>query len=294
MTAAVAPGSIEEAAFVVREAAARGAHVMPVGGGTKLWWRGDPLDPGGRETVRLETGGLNRVVELSPGDMTVTVEAGMTLAALDALLEPHRLWWPVDADTHDGKATIGGVLASDSGGPMRMSLGGPREHVLGVSIVIGDGALVSAGGRVVKNVAGYDLHRLMVGSWGALGLIAAASLKLRPRPECVRSVVINAATLPEAIRTCDELLDGPLSPVGVTLRWPGMHVSSASSAEGGWRFAVAACFAGDEGFAAAQVEASRRALGGAVEMTPFGDACQPLSAEWRDPRTDRTRVEAWV
>lgn len=180
-----------------------------------------------RPRVRLRTTALNRIVEFSPGDLTITVEAGMTLRALDETLSPHGLRLPLDPPDYDGRATIGGVLAFGDSGPIRLGYGGPREHVIGMSMVQGDGTLIRAGGRVVKNVAGYDLHRLFVGSHGSLGMIATASFKLRPRPEARRLVTVVCGAPDDAERITAALLAGDTRPVlldwirPVPRDWPG-------------------------------------------------------------------------
>src|SRR5207244_4044972 len=139
----------------------------------------------------LRTTSLNRLVAFSPADLTITVEAGMTLQQLDATLAPHRLRLPLDPPDYNGRATIGGVLAANDSGPLRLAHGTAREHVIGMSMILADGTLIKAGGQVVKNVAGYDLHRLFVGSHGSLGMIATVSFKLKPRAEALRLVELR-------------------------------------------------------------------------------------------------------
>jgi glycolate oxidase FAD binding subunit len=132
--------------------------------------------------VAVDTRALNRVVDYPAADMTVTVEAGITMSALRAVLAGQNQRLLIDAP-HPDRATLGGVFATNTCGPRRFGLGRPRDQVLGVSFVAADGALVKGGGRVVKNVAGYDFPRLLTGSMGTLGVIVQLTLKVRPLPE---------------------------------------------------------------------------------------------------------------
>lgn len=141
-----------------------------------------------RDSDCLTTRHLTRIVEYSPADMTITVEAGLTLDALSESLAANNLRLPLDPPSFDGRATIGGILAAADSGPLRHLHGGPRDLVLGMSILQFDGTRIRSGGRVVKNVAGYALHRLLVGSWGRLAMIETVTLRLRPRAESLRLV----------------------------------------------------------------------------------------------------------
>jgi glycolate oxidase FAD binding subunit len=171
------PTSAEEVAETLREAAAAGQAVVPVGGGRALGL-GDPPD---RFDVALETRALDRVLELSQADMTVGVEAGITLEALNARLAQVGQFLPVDPFNAPGH-TVGGVLAAGLSGPLRLRYGSPRDFVIGLRVALPDGRLVSSGGRVVKNVSGYDMNKLHQGALGSLGVIVAASFKVFPRP----------------------------------------------------------------------------------------------------------------
>jgi FAD/FMN-containing dehydrogenase len=135
---------------------------------------------------------MRGLLEYEPADLTVAVAAGTPLTALRAALHPHRQRWPVEAPASEA-ATVGGSIAAGRAGPTRLVDGTPRDHVLGVDIVTGDGRALTFGGRVVKNVAGYDLVRLVTGSRGTLGLITRAHLRLRAIPEAEVSAVWLAA-----------------------------------------------------------------------------------------------------
>lgn len=172
------PASIESLAERVRDRTERGAAIYPRGGSTALDFGGKPSKPG----VDFDLLGLNRVVDYPAADMTITVEAGMTLSGLATVLAEHGQRLPLDPP-HADRATLGGVFATAACGPRRHGWGRPRDWIIGVSFVTAAGEIVKGGGRVVKNVAGYDFPRLLTGSLGTLGVIAQMTLKVRPRPE---------------------------------------------------------------------------------------------------------------
>lgn len=179
----VEPGTPSEVASVLAVANEHGWQVIPLGGGTKLGWGNSPrsLD------VVLSLRRLNRVLEHAVGDMTATVEAGCTIAALQQQLaqQGQRLaldpLWPA-------QATVGGVLATANSGSLRWAFGPPRDLVLGITVALADGTLARSGGKVVKNVAGYDLPKLFTGSFGTLGVITQATFRLHPLPAAVRDL----------------------------------------------------------------------------------------------------------
>jgi len=141
----------------------------------------------------LSTAKLNAVVAHRHGDLTATVQAGATLDAVNRTLAAHGQWLPLDPPWSD-RATIGGIVATNDSGPRRHRYGTPRDLIIGVEIVRADGILAKAGGIVVKNVAGYDLSRLVTGSFGSLGLIVSATFKLYPLPTASRTVVIDGSS----------------------------------------------------------------------------------------------------
>jgi len=155
--------------------------------------------PGGE--IVLSTSALNRVIEHEPGDLTAIVEAGMRLSELREALEPHGQMLALDPP---GDPTVGACLAGDLSGPRRHRYGAMRDLVLGVTLVLPDGTIASSGGKVVKNVAGYDIAKLVSGSRGRLGLIARVALRLHPRPASSATVVAetgDARTLWNTLRT---------------------------------------------------------------------------------------------
>jgi FAD/FMN-containing dehydrogenase len=148
----------------------------------RLEGRGSWLPPDAPADFALSTRGLDRLVSLSPEDLVATVQAGMTMEALRAELASRRLWLALDPPGRPDR-TIGSVVATGTAGPLRQGYGPVRDHVLGLTVATGDGRLVTAGGRVVKNVAGYDLTKLHVGGFGAFGAITELHLRLRAEPE---------------------------------------------------------------------------------------------------------------
>ena len=182
------PATIQEAATLLRGLE---RPVRPVGGGTKPWIAARDEEP-------LETGGLDRIVEHNVGDFTAVLEAGVPFAEAQAAFAAHgqRLSWdPPDP----GGATIGGIVATADSGPLRHRYGGVRDLVVGTTVVLSDGTVAKSGGKVIKNVAGYDLAKLFAGSFGTLGLIATVSVRLHPLPE-------KTATVVEAFEDPDALL----------------------------------------------------------------------------------------
>ena len=191
--AAVFPGTREEVAAVVALAGEAGVPVTPWGAGTKMAIGSPPSRIG----LVLGLKRLDRILEHEPGDLTVTVEAGLTLEALQAALGKRGQWLSLDPLSADG-ATLGGILASNASGPRRHLYGTARDLVIGLTVIAADGSVVRGGGKVVKNVAGYDLPKLYIGSFGTLGVLVEATLKLRPRPDVDRLVVARFARLEDA------------------------------------------------------------------------------------------------
>jgi glycolate oxidase FAD binding subunit len=206
------PATAEEAAELLAAAAAEGKAVIPIGGGRALGM-GDPPQ---RFDLALETAGLDRLVEFSPADLTVTVEAGMTLAALQEELGRAGQFLPLDPFGGPGH-TVGGALASGWSGPLRLRYGTAREYLVGIRVALPDGRLAKAGGRVVKNVSGYDLPKLHLGALGSLGLIVEASFKLFPKPLEEVTVARDCASAEESWAEAERALALPLQPVALEL-----------------------------------------------------------------------------
>jgi len=174
------PSTVEEASLAVAESAREGGgqSLVFVGGATELELGAPPS----RLDAILRTGRLDRVLEHAPSDQIVVAEAGVTLAALAAVLAAHGQRLALDPPSPE-RATVGGVVASNAFGPLRARYGSVRDLIIGISIIRADGRMAHGGGKVVKNVAGFDLPKLMVGSLGTLGLIATATFRLHPLPE---------------------------------------------------------------------------------------------------------------
>lgn len=203
------PGSVAELCELVREARAAGEAVYPVGGRTTLDLGNVPSKPG----IAIDTRGLNAVVEHAARDMTVTVQAGITVKALADVLAAENQWLPIDVANPE-LSTVGGAVATNLSGPRRLGYGTFRDYILGISFVTDDGVEVKGGGRVVKNVAGYDLMKLQTGALGTLGVITQLTLKVKPRPEATAVVKfgVGAAALGP---TLDRLHASESRPVAV-------------------------------------------------------------------------------
>jgi glycolate dehydrogenase FAD-binding subunit len=180
------PDTPEEAAELLRALGAEGRTVRVRGGGTKSAWGPPVAEPVATEIV---TGGLGRVLEHNEGDFTAVLEAGVPLARAQTVFASGGQMLALDPPLGDGEAaTLGGVLATADSGPLRHRYGGVRDVVVGITIALSDGSLAKAGGRVIKNVAGYDLAKLFAGSHGTLGLAVSLAVRLHPRPEETASV----------------------------------------------------------------------------------------------------------
>ena len=212
-------GSESEVAGLLRVAADRGLSVLLRGGGRQLYY-GAPCGPIG---LVVSLARLNKVVEYEADDLTITVQAGMTLGALRRLVGEHHQMLPLDPPGPED-ATIGGIVAAGLAGPMRMRYGSPRDLVLGLRVALSTGEIIKVGGRTVKNVAGYDLTKLFIGSLGTLGAMLEVTLRLVPAPEetAMFTVTVSPARAREVtavllnsrleIATCDVLSTTPWEP----------------------------------------------------------------------------------
>ncbi len=199
------PQSEKELADLVRE----GAPIQVIGSGTKRHY--GPVPAQEARTVGLRK--LNKITAYEPGDLVVTVQAGAKLSELQSELARRNQWLPLDPPF--AEATIGGILATNSSGPRRYGYGTIRDHLLGARVVGSDGGLTRSGGRVVKNVTGFDLHKLHVGAFGSLGIVTEASFKLRPRPEISAAFVFPCASVEEAHALCLRVYESKLRPVAL-------------------------------------------------------------------------------
>jgi len=194
----VQPSTPGEVAAAMKRASDEGRSMVIRGAGTKMDWG----RPGARIDVMLDMRRLNRVLTHAHGDLTATVEAGATLRDVNDTLSRLGQGLPIDPAFAD-EATIGGILATNDSGPLRHRYGAPRDLILGVHLATTDGVLTKAGGQVVKNVAGYDLSKLIAGSFGSLAAIVSATFKLFPIPEAsktMRVAVADEASLTQVVR----------------------------------------------------------------------------------------------
>ena len=204
------PATAEELAKRLHEAETARLAVVPIGGG-RASEMGDPLE---RCDIELHTSRLDRVLEHSQGDMVVSVEAGITLESLQSELAKKGQFLPLDPFNSPGH-TIGGLLATGWTGPLRHRFGSPRDFLIGIRVALPDGRLASAGGRVVKNVSGYDMMKLHFGAMGSLGVIVAASFKVFPK--ALHDVTVEASypSFEEAWDASEKALELPLAPAAL-------------------------------------------------------------------------------
>lgn len=188
------PDTIDAAALRIAETARSGDAVTIIGGGTDL----DIGHPPDRVDLVIRTTKLNRIVEHAPSDQIIAVEAGVTLAQLQKVTAAHGQRLALDPPMPE-RATIGGIVAANAFGPLRTRYGSVRDLIIGISIIRSDGVLAHGGGKVVKNVAGFDLPKLMVGSLGTLGMIATVTFRLHPLPEDSETLLLRDRN-PAALR----------------------------------------------------------------------------------------------
>lgn len=246
------PKTYENAAAELREAAEKGI-VMPQGGATKLEWGA----PGAPETL-LSTERLDRIVEHNAGDLTAVVQAGVRLADLRDELAGAGQMLAIDPPILDG-ATIGGTLSTADSGPLRHRYGAPRDLVLGMTVALSDGTLARSGGKVIKNVAGYDLAKLFTGSFGTLGLILEVAVRLHPLPATTATVAGESGDPGLMAGAAMQLTHSALEAQCIDVRW-----------EGG-RGAMLARFAGAEAVTQAREGAAAMEAGGGFEVTVVED-----------------------
>ena len=172
----VRPASVAELGELIRRAAAENLGLFPIGGQTELQLGLPPNKPG----IAVDMTGLDQVIDYPARDMTITVRAGITMGKLQALLAAEKQRLPIDAPND---ATLGGIIATNASGPRRYAYGTLRDYVIGISFMTDEGQEVKAGGRVVKNVAGYDMCKLHIGALGTLGIVTQVTLKVLPTPE---------------------------------------------------------------------------------------------------------------
>jgi glycolate oxidase FAD binding subunit len=207
-------------ASVLEEATHTRQLITPYGAGTRQHIGAPPAS----NALKLDLQGMNHLLEYNPADLTATFESGITLAALQAELKQHQQWLPWLPPSAD--ATIGGLLASAADGSLRLGYGTPRDWVLGMQVVLGDGRLVKSGGKVVKNVAGYDNHKLHLGALGTLGVIVEVTLKVFPEPQTSSTLIVECASMAHALQAAEALRKPPLAPVALVVTSPANTLSA--------------------------------------------------------------------
>ncbi len=207
------PASEQQLAAVLRLANGAGLAVTPRGGGTKLSWGNPPA----RADVILSTARLDKIIEHAWADLTVSVEAGCTIQKLQAALAQHGQRLALDP-LWSGQATIGGILSTNDSGSLRLRFGALRDLIIGVTLALPDGTLASSGGKVVKNVAGYDLPKLVTGALGTLAVITRAIFRLHPLPRNSKTLSISGCTLEDMQRFIFSVQDSKLAHTALQLR----------------------------------------------------------------------------
>ncbi len=222
----VEPGSEEEVATVLTYANREGLKVLVRGGGTQL---NTGLPPRNGD-ILLSMAKLNQVMEYAPHDMTVTVQAGLRLVDLQSHLAQARQWLALDPVLSPG-ATLGGIISTNVSGARRLRYGGVRDQIIGIRVVLPDGTIAKGGGKVVKNVAGYDLPKLFTGALGTLGVIVTATFRLYPLRAASRTVVLTAPTLAPLCDLAVRIIASILEPTV-------LDVMSLNTARGGYVMTV--------------------------------------------------------
>ncbi len=224
------PKSPQELAETLATAAAR-KQTIALSGASSKHLMGGPIEAA---DVSVSTATMTRVLQYEPRDLTISVEAGMRYADLDRLLAQNRQMIPLDPPFAES-ATMGGILAANSSGPRRRLYGTARDLVIGMTFATLEGKLVQSGGMVVKNVAGLDMGKIMIGSFGTLAALAVTNFKLVPRPAAEASFLVSFETLDEAIGARDETLREQIPPTAIDLLNP---IAAAQLGHKGYLLAV--------------------------------------------------------
>ena len=282
----VTPASQADEAEAVRAAYEAGEAVYPRGGGTALDYGNAPSQPG----RTLDLTGLGKVVDYAPRDMTILVEAGVRMADLAATLAAEGQQLPIDVP-RAGEATIGGVVATNWNGPRRYGLGTVRDYVIGINAVDGRGVAFKGGGRVVKNVAGYDFCKLLTGSLGTLGVITQLAFKVTPRAELAAAIVADCRDLSIAENALGRLANLEAPPVAIDLlvgsAWAAAAGRSQSTGVNGNQIVVRVEGTGDEVFWLAERVEAELSVAGASESRRLDDEEADLLWERQIAFSDR-------
>jgi glycolate oxidase subunit GlcD len=264
-TVSVAPANAEEISEILKLAAHEGWSVLPAGNMLLLDHQNKTAN------LIVNTSRLNEIIEHEPADLIAIAQAGVTLNHFNARLAENGQWLPLDPP-NDGRATLGGVVATGIGGPQHFGYGRPRGSVIGMKVVLADGSIIKAGGRVVKNVAGYDLCKLFTGSFGSLGIITELNFKLRPRPAREGTVIATGA-IDDLRAAARAIVEARLFPVAVEIVSGRLLVR----------------FAGNEKGVLFQIEQARKLLKDAEIVMHDADLWNNIAAE--RAREDSIRKE---
>ena len=264
----VSPGSVDEVCEILKVASSERWHVLPAGG--QMW-----IERNGRSAgVIVSTRRLNQIIDHEPADLIAITQAGVKLNDFNSKLEENRQWLPLDPPD-DGRATIGGVVATGIGGAQQFGYGRPRGSVIGMKVVLADGSLIKAGGRVVKNVAGYDLCKLFTGSFGSLGIITEVNFKLRPRPAREATVIVTGA-VEELRKSAREIVEARLFPVATQIVSTAFAIKLGMTTNTG---ALLVRFAGNEKGVAFQIEQALTLLRNAEAVMNDAQVWKMIAAE---------------
>lgn len=264
------PENAQQLAAFLAEAAHANLAVAPVGGHTKPGYGNLPR----RLDAAVSTRALNQILSYQPTDLTLSTEAGATLAEIQAELGAHGQWLPIDA-AYPEKATIGGLIATALAGPRRLGSETLRDLLIGISVAHPDGVVSKAGGLVVKNVSGFDMMRLYLGSLGTLGVIVSANFKTLPRPRTERTLLANGANADVLMALARQLLQSRARPVALEIEQLAAD-----------RWQLAARIEGRPGAVGIMTDEARK-MAGTTDLAMLDDA---ESAAWWQHYVDRQSV----
>lgn len=218
---AVFPTDESQVGRILVSAHRENAVIIPRGHGTKMGMGGIPT----RADIALSLEQLNSIIEFSSDDLTVTAQAGITLPELQTHLSKKKLFLPIDPPcsreiSSPSPATLGGVVATNSNGPRRLKYNSLRDLILGMKVMLADGTTINIGGKTVKNVSGYDMTKLFIGSLGTLGVIIEITFRLLPLPETGQTLLVSFAELPQAANVVANILASELLPAAIELFSP--------------------------------------------------------------------------
>jgi glycolate oxidase FAD binding subunit len=269
------PGCAREVAECLRISSTLGATIIPAG---SMSWL-DCGNPVRSPDMVLSLGRMTRVVDYSPADLTATVEAGLLLGELNALTMRERQWLPLDPPGSSA-ASVGALAACNSSGPLRLGFGTPRDYVIGLRLAHTDGTESKCGGRVVKNVAGYDMNKLYVGSYGTLAVITELTLKLRPLSSGHATVVLTAKNHASLVDFAGRVIASELQPASVFLT---KLLNADSTGSGSEQERLLIRFIDNDPAVRHQVDWVRQEVGDDFEMTELiGDDSELLWQEVAD------------